>query len=468
MRLPDRQRSRAVLLAVGRYADHSLQDLPEARAAGAALHSTLTDPKHGTLPSENCVLIPEDAVIQEVGRHLRAAADDAEDVLLVYYAGHGLLSRRRHELHLALTGTPADEPGFGGIPFDLVRDTCVDSPAACKIVILDCCYSGRALGRTQSATADTIIQDTAIEGAAVLTSVPPNTLSLVLKGEPYPAFSGRLLRLLREGLPSGPHLLTLPLIHQRLQHELKAVGVRLPQIEYSNTVGRLAFFRNRAPDTSSTSEVATPRAMPGHEQASAELLRTEPDKAAELLALTDRDLAATMLVNAKPHTAAEVLELMEPSSAGDVLIAMFKLSAVDERDNSSPCHGAAVLCEMESALGAEVLGSMDSDLAADVLVRVHRYQRQGVAFLRTDAKVAQLLFGLALDQAAALMRRMSPSEAAELLAIVHQYPSSAGQAWALSDWTAELIGRLDLEHGTAVLSLLPDEVVAELDPGPSR
>jgi hypothetical protein len=109
------------------------------------LRSTLTDPKHGILPLGHCVLAPEDAAIQEVGRRLRTAADDAEDMLLVYYAGHGLLSRRRHELHLALTDTPANEPGFGGIPFDVVRDTCIDSPAACKVVILDCCFSGRAL-----------------------------------------------------------------------------------------------------------------------------------------------------------------------------------------------------------------------------------------------------------------------------------------------------------------------------------
>ena len=40
-------------------------------------------------------------------RRLRQAARQAEDLLLVYYAGHGLTAGRRHELYLALRDTDA-------------------------------------------------------------------------------------------------------------------------------------------------------------------------------------------------------------------------------------------------------------------------------------------------------------------------------------------------------------------------
>jgi hypothetical protein len=63
------------------------------------------------------------------------AAQQAEDTLVIYYAGHGLVHPRRLGLLLATVGS---RPGrtHTAAPFDQVRDCLIDSPAPRKVVIL--------------------------------------------------------------------------------------------------------------------------------------------------------------------------------------------------------------------------------------------------------------------------------------------------------------------------------------------
>lgn len=385
------------------------------------------------------MLVPDGASIQEVGASLRGAAEEATDLLLVYYAGHGLLSRRRHELHLALRDTPADEPGFGGLLFELVRDACVDSPARCKIVILDCCFSGRALGTTQSTPEVAITQEVTIEGVAVLASVPANAVALVLEDELHPAFSGRLLQLLRGGWPGGPDVLTLPLIHQRLQHELKAVGVRLPQIEYSNTIGGLGLYPNLAAKDARPVEGAA--------------------GTAEQLSRVDPHVAAAKLADMAPSAAAEVLELMRPGAAADALNALDEIPTAQGN-----CGVAEVLYEMEPVLASPVLGALGASAVAEALVRLLRHQVPHEADALSDLKVGQLLSSFSLPRAAAVLSALDVSNAADLLTAVLRSPTPAFVSNGfVRSWAEDLLSALDEEFGLAVFNRLPTELVDAFD-----
>jgi hypothetical protein len=57
------------------------------------------------------VLKEADLVPAGIGKRLTALASEAEDMLLVYYAGHGLIGGNG-ELFLALPGTHGGLPGF--------------------------------------------------------------------------------------------------------------------------------------------------------------------------------------------------------------------------------------------------------------------------------------------------------------------------------------------------------------------
>jgi hypothetical protein len=112
MGLPDPQRSRAVLIGTSGYEDGKLPDLPSVSRNIRDLASSLTDPLHGVVPGNNCIAIENEGDIRNIGRRLRAAAEQAEDLLLVYYSGHGLIGGRKHDLYLALRSSEWANPGW--------------------------------------------------------------------------------------------------------------------------------------------------------------------------------------------------------------------------------------------------------------------------------------------------------------------------------------------------------------------
>lgn len=57
MRLPDPQRSRAVLIGTSTYKDENLPDVPQVRANISDLSAILTDPFNGVIPAANCEVI---------------------------------------------------------------------------------------------------------------------------------------------------------------------------------------------------------------------------------------------------------------------------------------------------------------------------------------------------------------------------------------------------------------------------
>jgi caspase domain-containing protein len=199
----DPLRSNAVLVGVGAYTD--LATRPAARAGAEDLAAILTDPDRGGQDKRRCVLLGEDTYSREVGDKLAEAAAAAEDMLLFYFAGHGLLGPNG-ELYLALGTTTARRPGMtGGLRYHEVREIFrFDSRAENKIVILDCCYSGTVLAEGLSDAEGAVGAGTAIDGTAVLTAVPGNAMAMIPQGEAYPAVTGRLIRLLRDDEAHNP------------------------------------------------------------------------------------------------------------------------------------------------------------------------------------------------------------------------------------------------------------------------
>lgn len=118
----------------------------------------------------------------------------------------------RNELYLSLTDTDPDELPVSALGYDDVREVLRDSRAANRVVILDCCFSGRAI---DDMAGDGIGQ-LSIEGTYVLAATPPNAVALAPLGARHTAFTGMLLELLENGLPDARSSLSLGTIHQEL------------------------------------------------------------------------------------------------------------------------------------------------------------------------------------------------------------------------------------------------------------
>jgi hypothetical protein len=99
-----------------------------------------------------------DSSAEEVRRQFELSVDDSgstsEPNRLDHYAGHGPIEPRTGALHLAVGDSDWMSLHGTAAPYEWIRRSIEQSPAARKIVAIDCCCSARAFG-VQSADAGT-------------------------------------------------------------------------------------------------------------------------------------------------------------------------------------------------------------------------------------------------------------------------------------------------------------------------
>ncbi len=243
--LPDPAGSRAVLVGVSRY--QRLGGLDSVRHNLEALRGLLIDADRWGLPDGNCLVLPEPQSTVEVLDVLHEQAAQATDTLLFYFAGHGLIDQRdEQELYLALGPADLERPKRDSVPYKWIREEFLDATdARRKVVILDCCYSGRALGQwmgAESAAPDGLD----IFGTCTLTATARTKKALAPPGQRYTAFTGELVAALEEGIPQGPELLDLDTLFRHLDLRLRARGWPRPKRGSLDDGGRIALARNVA------------------------------------------------------------------------------------------------------------------------------------------------------------------------------------------------------------------------------
>ncbi|WP_051757117.1 caspase, EACC1-associated type [Kitasatospora purpeofusca] len=249
MALPDGPGSRIVLIGSAAYRHEDLPPLPAVRNNLTDLAAALTDPQQGWLDEAQCTLVPDPGTAADVVRALRPSVLAAEDLLLVYYAGHGIVEDT--DYYLAVTETDPEEPSISALPYRTLRKVVLGARARNRVVIIDACWSGMATTAHMAGGHERLRTQTAIEGAFVLASSEHDSTSLAPVGERFTAFTKELIVLLQDGSSRlGPEL-TLDNVYQHLLHELTAAGRPRPTRTATNTAARLVIARNRGyrPDT---------------------------------------------------------------------------------------------------------------------------------------------------------------------------------------------------------------------------
>jgi WD40 repeat protein len=237
--------ARVVLIGTGRHSpDSGLDSVPAVERSVRDLGEVLVE--RCGLARERLRVIIDAATPTEIGTALAEEAERATSVLLIYYVGHGLVGLGG-ELYLAAQSTarrPARLP-YTALAYHAVRGALLDSPATAIVVILDCCFSGRALGVLGSVQDEAIVM-ARVHGAFVLTSAAPDELALAPEGDTYTAFTGEFLKLLRDGDPDGPPQLTPQSIYRYLVRALPARGGPRPRCATSGWGDDLILSANPA------------------------------------------------------------------------------------------------------------------------------------------------------------------------------------------------------------------------------
>lgn len=243
-RYPHREHSRAVLIGVAQYEHSHLPAIPAAINNLADIRDLLTDCDNGTLDPENCRVVADPVSSALVGAILEQATEQADDVLLVYYTGHGVVDRRGR-LHLGLTGTDPCRPGWTALPFDTLREAILDSPAQHSVLILDCCFSGRAF-EAMGPGSDELGQ-IEVRGTYTIASSAAYESSFAPSGQRNTAFTGALLA--AAGQNPGA---TLEELFEGTRRLLRGSGHPQPRRRSVNGTDRLAL--NTPPPTASLLE----------------------------------------------------------------------------------------------------------------------------------------------------------------------------------------------------------------------
>src|SRR6516162_5871523 len=131
---------RALLIGVSDFADKRLARLNAPTNDVIALRGVLQDSSRGDFDDVELSVNDDFVAMRDhVSRFFHDRAPD--DLLLLYYSGHGILGRG-NRLFLATTGSNLDTPGDRGISARDVREFIDDSRAGRQIIVLDCCHSG--------------------------------------------------------------------------------------------------------------------------------------------------------------------------------------------------------------------------------------------------------------------------------------------------------------------------------------
>jgi hypothetical protein len=298
--LPDAHGSRAVLIGVHAYAH--LDSLPGVRGGVRTLAGLLRDRRVWGLPARHVTVVPADASADDVLTAVRDAGRAATDTLLVYFAGHGLRDRVGGQLYLALADADEDHLEVGTLPYPALRR--VVAQAGCRtrrrITVLDCCYSGLAIGvggdtvpldrpgpvsplgeqahREGESHAEQAVaaeggrdaerdggnaggeDDEAGYGSCVLTSASSTERCFTRPGH-APDFTGALIDVLRHGIPAAGPTLSLDRIWCQAGRRLVRRGCPQPQQFGHDSVTGQPWLHNRAHTASRSG--APPRRSPG-------------------------------------------------------------------------------------------------------------------------------------------------------------------------------------------------------------
>ncbi|MFE7564885.1 hypothetical protein [Kitasatospora sp. NPDC057500] len=231
----------AILVGTGRHGPRSrLEPLP-------AVDTTLDDLQTALrevcgLPAARIHRVRPEADQTEVLATVERVVAKASGAVALHYVGHGLLGPN-DELYLATWHVRTEHEVAHAVAYRTVRDLLGQARGG-SIVVLDCCYSGRAAVPFGHPDRDPFARLWPV-GSFLLTSANNFAQSFAPPGARHTRFSGRLLRVLTEGDPEGAPALTMDGLHAVLARQAEHEPVR-PRGHSEGDMGTLAIAPNRA------------------------------------------------------------------------------------------------------------------------------------------------------------------------------------------------------------------------------
>lgn len=249
--------TRAILLGVSTYPADP-ENLPFLRGVAnnvEVLGQILVDTKIVGLPASSVHVLPEELDNSAILESIKDVSDEATDTFLFYYAGHGIIGPDG-SLFLGTRTSKYKNAELNSLEFEKIRVLIRACRAKRKILIIDSCFSGRALdlmgpeGTLLAAALD--VESEIPAGIFAVASAPSNKAAR--DGPEFTEYTKRLLSVLQNGIDGYPEVLTLDDIFGATERLVKIAGLPKPQRVQRQSAGRLRFAINQWISQSSKSK----------------------------------------------------------------------------------------------------------------------------------------------------------------------------------------------------------------------
>lgn len=219
-----------MLIGVGKY-KYEKWNIPNIESNINKLLGLFNNPKYSRIPSNQINVIKNNSNQFYDVLYLKQAlinfADSLtqDDCAIIYYSGHGvqIYDRFIGELTTMLTTPMTNENNIEiqGLPIEQLDRIISTSKAKVKIIIIDCCYSGRLLSKKLTPNMDEVIVND-ISGNVIITSSSANSVSLYPDSPLEPtSFTGTFIDVIENGIEKQVPFLTLEIILELLNSKLR-------------------------------------------------------------------------------------------------------------------------------------------------------------------------------------------------------------------------------------------------------
>ncbi|MGW3855782.1 caspase, EACC1-associated type [Micromonospora arida] len=219
----------------------SLRDLPGVVANIVDFERLILETKYIGVDADRVTRILDEEPPHVVLERIADLAADAADTLVIYYAGHGILA---DDGELLLTGAQSTYrlAAANSMRWETLKSTILKSPAPRKLVILDCCFSGRAIGMSVDEAA--VLGQLDISGTVVITASPKNSIALAPLKSRRTTFTDGLLSVIEKGIPGAGATLDIEDLFTECKRRMQAIQAPQPEILATGAAAKLPLCRN--------------------------------------------------------------------------------------------------------------------------------------------------------------------------------------------------------------------------------
>jgi len=202
--------------------------------------------------TENDLTVSLNETKTEIERRLIQLSREAKNhnyTLIVYYAGHGLISTQNFKMYLTASNTTNDYLESDGINISNFREIIESSRAGRKIVILDACHSGAIHNAMNTFKSQIQCELNKFEGTYVMTSASQDEPALYPIDNPkLPTFfTGKFLEIIKKGIENNNPFISIRDIFEEIEISFREQGnIPLPQQSSFQSADKTMFAKNNA------------------------------------------------------------------------------------------------------------------------------------------------------------------------------------------------------------------------------